>query len=216
MSAVDNTTVGLGDVGSVGATGLLDETGVVLALTDGGGDTSDAFMCVLAMGTRFSDAWVLFVVFDTVWTRRGDVVGVLTCSVGARDGVSLLKLSGTVRAPSTFSSFMPSFFDTFPPSTSSRFSPFPLSTLYIGASTGCAAAASCTTKAARKAITAFRMPSGKGLALVCAHCCSIRLSFASSSATVLTVPFAIVVADVAVFDETGGDVAAMGPDFVAS
>src|SRR5882762_9685568 len=103
MSAVDNTMVGLGDVGSVGATGLLDKTGVVLALTDGGGDTSDAFMRVLAMGTRFSDMWVLFVVFLT----------------------------------------------------SSRFSPFPLSTLYIGASTGCAAAASCTTKAARKAITAF-------------------------------------------------------------
>jgi hypothetical protein len=215
MSAVDNMTVGLGDVGSVGATGLLDETGVVLALTDGGGDTLDAFMRVLVMGTHFSDPWVLFVVFDTVWTQRGDVVGVLTCSVGARDSMLLLKLSGTVRAPSTFSSFMPSF-DTFPPLTSSHFSPFPLSTLYIGASTGCAAAASCTTKAARKAITAFRMPSGKGLALVCAHCCSIRLSFESSSATVLTVPFAIVVADVAVFDETGGDMAVMGADFVAS
>ena len=59
------------------------------------------------------------------------------------------------------------------------------------------------------------MPPGKGLVLVFAHCCSMRLSFASSSATVLTVPVAIVVADVAVFDMTGGDVAAMGADFVA-
>jgi hypothetical protein len=85
MSAVDDTTVG-----SVGATRLLDETGVVLVLIDGDGDILDAFMRVLAVGTRFIDVWVLFVVFDAVWTRRGDVVGVLTCSVGARNGMSSL------------------------------------------------------------------------------------------------------------------------------
>jgi hypothetical protein len=35
--------------------------------------------------------------------------------------------------------------------------------LYAGTSTGCTATATCTTKAARRSITAFRLPSGKGL-----------------------------------------------------
>jgi len=85
--------------------------------------------------------------------------------------------------------------------------------LYIGASTGSPPLPLCITNAARKAITAFRIL-WQGLVLVFTHCVH-AVEFCIEFTTVLTVPVAIVVADVAVFDMTCGDVAAMGADFVA-